>query len=137
MNNFYQADESKLKQVNGGRFPMSGRPRFNSTGRSHSSSISSQVSDVSHLSLTQNQMIERANVRPASSTSSSVTSSSFGSGSSSASSAGGGGGGNGRRRAGIALGVLAGAGIKTAGELLRSDVTNGTHFYGNWINSEE
>ena len=126
MNNLYQANEEKLKQVNGGRGlgPMSaGRPRFNSVGRSPASSTHSRVSEISHRSPTPSEMMQMASPGSASSTSSltSATRSST----ATVSSAGGGGGRN--RAAGIVAAVVTSAGAVTAGGLAISDAVDGTH----------
>ena len=136
MNNLYQANEEKLKQVNGGRglgLLSAGRPRFNSTGRSPASSTHSQVSGLSGLrSPTRSEMMQMA--RPGSASSTSSLTSATRSSTATVSSAGGGGGRN--RAAGIGgAAVLAGA--AAASGFAISDAVDGTHWYGNLINKED
>ena len=136
MNNLYQANEEKLKQVNGGRGPglLSGRPRFNSTGRSPASSTHSQVSGLSGLrSPTRSEMMQMA--RPGSASSTGSLSSATRYSTATASSAGGGGGRN--RAVGIGAAVVATAGAATASGFAISDAVDGTHWYGNLINKED
>ena len=137
MNNLYQANEEKLKQVNGGRGPgllSAGRPRFNSTGRSPASSTHSQVSGLSGLrSPTRSEMMQMA--RPGSASSTGSLSSATRYSTATASSAGGGGGRN--RAVGIGAAVVAAAGAATASGFAISDAVDGTHWYGNLINKED